>query len=596
MSITNTGLLSDMDSESILHIVTWNVAGWRTTSEKIKYRHGSIENWIKGCNIDILCLQEIKIDQSEIEMKGKDFGAKICDFDTFWSYPKQISTNNSSQQGKGLNGVSTWARKGLTIKATKNVFKDSIYSNEGRCLVTDHDQFVLFNVYVPFSGSNYSRLQFKIKFLLALREKMCEYRTQGKHVILAGDLNVAPRPIDSCPNFRKIDMDMIMNKAVVPNNIDESSIKLLESIIQTLRETWPIISNCIRSTRTVEEEAAFNNSNSRRFRVSIQRSDGRKIKLGRQESSEPKYDYTIDEVSIPHPYDDSHEQRLIIRRKDTLILEELKDCMKLANDNPSVQELREEHWEVLADYFSLPCHNPSSVQWIQDLLQKDKMVDSFAYFYPNKKYRFTCWDQQTNRRYSNEGTRIDHILVDESLIYQAGIIGLSKLAGEEEMEREKVELSTNEWDKRAALGACTGFGSFKGATYDGNGIPDAPAAAFSMHFRPKHTGIMYTPPEYSDHVGVSFCLDKRKLNIGNLSLSRDDETKLCQPHLKQSSITSFFGAKTSRPSTVNTAKESTDLIKDSNVDFKTAPSSLNEIKVQNNTNFFLPKQKKTKFD
>ncbi|XP_064121857.1 LOW QUALITY PROTEIN: DNA-(apurinic or apyrimidinic site) endonuclease 2-like [Macrobrachium nipponense] len=44
------------------------------------------------------------------------------------------------------------------------------------------------------------------------------------------------------------------------------------------------------------------------------------------------------------------------------------------------------------------------------------VVDTFRYFYPNKRDAFTCWNTFTNARSSNYGTRIDYIFCDESLL------------------------------------------------------------------------------------------------------------------------------------------------------------------------------------
>eukprot|EP00921_Rhytidocystis_pertsovi_P015145 GHVQ01024201.1.p1 GENE.GHVQ01024201.1~~GHVQ01024201.1.p1 ORF type:complete len:391 (+),score=58.52 GHVQ01024201.1:179-1351(+) len=43
------------------------------------------------------------------------------------------------------------------------------------------------------------------------------------------------------------------------------------------------------------------------------------------------------------------------------------------------------------------------------------MVDTMAELYPNALNRFTCWQQYTNKRYTNEGCRIDYILMDRCL-------------------------------------------------------------------------------------------------------------------------------------------------------------------------------------
>ena len=65
-------------------------------------------------------------------------------------------------------------------------------SKEGRVLVSDHGDFVLFNVYCPNAGGEgRPRLEFKARFLEALWKKMEEWRERrGRRVVLVGDLNL----------------------------------------------------------------------------------------------------------------------------------------------------------------------------------------------------------------------------------------------------------------------------------------------------------------------------------------------------------------------------------------------------------------------
>lgn len=44
------------------------------------------------------------------------------------------------------------------------------------------------------------------------------------------------------------------------------------------------------------------------------------------------------------------------------------------------------------------------------------MVDTFRYFYPNRRDAFTCWNTKVNARETNYGTRLDYILCDVLLL------------------------------------------------------------------------------------------------------------------------------------------------------------------------------------
>lgn len=63
---------------------------------------------------------------------------------------------------------------------------------EGRIVITEHRNFVLLNVYAPNAGDCHvrPRLDFKMRWFDALRQKITELTMRGRHVILMGDLNI----------------------------------------------------------------------------------------------------------------------------------------------------------------------------------------------------------------------------------------------------------------------------------------------------------------------------------------------------------------------------------------------------------------------
>ena len=197
-----------------MHIISWNVAGWTTTLERIKSNHSNLLQFLQDHNVDILCIQEVKISSSELSAKPKEYGAINDYYDTFWSCPFQNtstanttkSTTQHKQQRSGLNGVATFVKKGLTIKASSKILDNITLDCEGRCLLTDHNSFVIFNIYVPNSGQGHKRYPFKMKFLIALENAVKKQQLLGKYIIIAGDFNIAPRSIDVCRPFRQINI------------------------------------------------------------------------------------------------------------------------------------------------------------------------------------------------------------------------------------------------------------------------------------------------------------------------------------------------------------------------------------------------------
>lgn len=187
-----------------MHIISWNVAGWAKTLKCILQDYGSLDAWLARHNVDILCLQEVKISKSTLRDHPAQSGAVPKGYDTFWA-------TCTREKVKGFNGVATYAREGLTLAADSAPLGDPVFDCEGRAIVTDHGKFVVVNVYVPNSGPGSVRLPFKLKFLASLRQRMQMERAKGKAVILVGDLNMSYRPQDYHRKWRSLQLDDLLS-------------------------------------------------------------------------------------------------------------------------------------------------------------------------------------------------------------------------------------------------------------------------------------------------------------------------------------------------------------------------------------------------
>jgi hypothetical protein len=162
---------------------------------------------------------------------------------------------------------------------------------------------------------------------------------------------------------------------------------------------------------------------------------------------------------------------------------------------------------------------------------------------PHARDRFTCWHQYTNQRYVNSGSRIDFVLLDECLVQflrkGGDLYGTSDACPDAD-------------SPQAARNACVAHGLWRQAAYDGSGIDSGTRQANDAQFVPPHTGIIYTPPRFSDHVAVSALLDDAIFDPSSSSSSSSSSsqgrlfpskhTRATQPHRKQKSISSFFGS------------------------------------------------------
>ena len=210
-------------------IVSWNVAGLKPALQKINTDYGSSGNNGKSKpssssssstndknndspfakylqlhgNIDILCLQEHKIPFTQLSSRSEPYlCSSIPGYESFWSCA-------TDAKARGFNGVCTYVKTGLVKGADCTPLQDPELDNQGRCIMTDHGSFVLFNVYVPCGGDE-ETLPRKMKFLNALHTAMEKQRGLGKDVILVGDMNAKVDKRDIDWKFRSVNVDEII--------------------------------------------------------------------------------------------------------------------------------------------------------------------------------------------------------------------------------------------------------------------------------------------------------------------------------------------------------------------------------------------------
>jgi len=153
-----------------MKIASYNVGGLQSFSA----RFGSFEGMLDSFKADIICFQKIKITREKLQ-------ASMVKLENYYGFFQFSESQLCS------SGVATFCKKSSTPYLVTQGFLGSNYSeldNEGRCLVTDHGDFVLFNVYFPTSGAP-QRIAFKMWFCYLVQEML---ESQNKKVILAGSL------------------------------------------------------------------------------------------------------------------------------------------------------------------------------------------------------------------------------------------------------------------------------------------------------------------------------------------------------------------------------------------------------------------------
>ena len=166
-----------------MKLVSWNVNGIRAVMKK------DFLQSLEDLQCDVLCLQETKAQDDQVL-------EALQDLEGYHIY-------SNSAVKKGYSGTAVLSRKKpLQVKADIGIEE---HDQEGRVLCAEYKKFYLVTVYVPNSGSELKRLDYRqtwdaafLKYLKKLEKK--------KPVIVCGDFNVAHKDVDLArpkPNYNK---------------------------------------------------------------------------------------------------------------------------------------------------------------------------------------------------------------------------------------------------------------------------------------------------------------------------------------------------------------------------------------------------------
>ena len=155
-------------------IISWNVNGIRAIIKK------NFINDLNKLDGDIICLQETKANVEQTK-------TALTVFDQYQVFA------NSSKARKGYSGTAVLTRiKPLKVTYDINI---KIHDQEGRVILLEYDNFNLINVYVPNSGQELKRIEYR-----TLWDKdflnYCISTNRNKPLVITGDFNVAHQEID----------------------------------------------------------------------------------------------------------------------------------------------------------------------------------------------------------------------------------------------------------------------------------------------------------------------------------------------------------------------------------------------------------------
>jgi exodeoxyribonuclease-3 len=157
----------------IRKLLSWNVNGLRAVMKK------NFMEWFHSQQADIICLQETKLQQEQVPPELAN--------------PQGYHAYYNFAEKKGYSGVALFSKR-KPINVTKSIGER--FESEGRVLIAEYPEFLLYGVYFPNGQMSEERLRYKLDFYEAFLHHCEIQRKQGKKIIITGDINTAHKEID----------------------------------------------------------------------------------------------------------------------------------------------------------------------------------------------------------------------------------------------------------------------------------------------------------------------------------------------------------------------------------------------------------------
>jgi exodeoxyribonuclease-3 len=158
----------------MLRIVSLNLNGIRAAVRK------GLPSWIKQSNADVVCLQELKAQEKDIDNDTRN----IADYSSYFH----------CAQRPGYSGVGIYSKREPDDVIEGLGFED--IDAEGRYIEARFNNLSVVSVYVPSGTSSEERLAFKFRFMERFIAPLNALMHSGREVVICGDWNTAHKEID----------------------------------------------------------------------------------------------------------------------------------------------------------------------------------------------------------------------------------------------------------------------------------------------------------------------------------------------------------------------------------------------------------------
>jgi exodeoxyribonuclease-3 len=166
-----------------MKIITWNINGYRSADKS-----GSMDELISKSKPDIICLQEIKMNNEIINN---------YDYNCYYNFALK----------KGYSGTMIFSKE-KPINIINKIGLER-FDEEGRFLLLEYNNFIIINLYIPHGGRQKENHPYKF---MAINKVLNVIKKLNKKVIICTDFNIAHQELDVARYKYNYDNNMFTSK------------------------------------------------------------------------------------------------------------------------------------------------------------------------------------------------------------------------------------------------------------------------------------------------------------------------------------------------------------------------------------------------